>query len=216
MTPATLHKVTVFITRPAPAGGVELLLFQHPDAGVQIPAGTVEEGETLDAAALREGREESALENLRLVRSIGYWEEDFGLEQRAMLRRAVVYSRPDPGSFDWATLPRGPMVHWLRQQNGYTQISYQEDDRFPDPRYVSYQITGWVADDCLAGSLQRHFFHLAAGGGPQSRWSTYTDGHIFRPFWAPLDQLPQIVSPQDRWLPYVQEQLGYRFDRADR
>jgi len=39
-----LHKVTAFILRPA-LGGPELLLIQHPYAGIQIPAGTVEPGE---------------------------------------------------------------------------------------------------------------------------------------------------------------------------
>ena len=39
-----LHKVTAFILRRAP-GGPELLLIQHPHAGIQVPAGTVEPGE---------------------------------------------------------------------------------------------------------------------------------------------------------------------------
>ena len=40
------------------------MVFTHrdiPEAGVQVPAGTVEEGETLDAAVLREVHEETSL-----------------------------------------------------------------------------------------------------------------------------------------------------------
>ena len=40
------------------------MVFTHrdiPEAGVQVPAGTVEEGETLDAAVLREVHEETGL-----------------------------------------------------------------------------------------------------------------------------------------------------------
>ena len=55
----TFKKVVAYITR-----GDELLVFRHrdfPEAGVQVPAGTVKEGETLDAAVLREVHEETGL-----------------------------------------------------------------------------------------------------------------------------------------------------------
>lgn len=55
----TVKKVVAYITRED-----ELLVFTHrdyPEAGVQVPAGTVEEGETLDAAVLREVHEETGL-----------------------------------------------------------------------------------------------------------------------------------------------------------
>ena len=54
-----VKKVVAYITRQD-----ELLVFTHrdfPKAGVQVPAGTVEEGETLDAAVLREVHEETGL-----------------------------------------------------------------------------------------------------------------------------------------------------------
>ena len=49
-----------------------LLVFRHiqfPEAGLQVPGGTVEEGEPLEEAVLREATEESGLEGLRLVAS---------------------------------------------------------------------------------------------------------------------------------------------------
>jgi 8-oxo-dGTP pyrophosphatase MutT (NUDIX family) len=57
------QKVMTYVVRAASAGR-ELLVFQHrdyPDAGVQVPAGTVEPGEALEAAALRELEEETGL-----------------------------------------------------------------------------------------------------------------------------------------------------------
>ena len=52
------------------------MVFTHrdfPEAGVQVPAGTVEEGETLDAAVLREVTEETGLprSTLRIATYLG-------------------------------------------------------------------------------------------------------------------------------------------------
>ena len=51
MTSGVVEKVTAFIIRER-AGERQLLLFEHPNAGVQIPAGTVEEGESPDVGII--------------------------------------------------------------------------------------------------------------------------------------------------------------------
>ncbi len=54
--------------------GDELLVFRHadfPEAGLQVPAGTVERGEAPDAAVIREVSEESGLTSVRLVSLVG-------------------------------------------------------------------------------------------------------------------------------------------------
>jgi 8-oxo-dGTP pyrophosphatase MutT (NUDIX family) len=56
-----------------------LLIFRHtqfPEAGLQVPGGTVEAGEPLEEAVLREAEEESGLVGLKLVASLGSQEED--------------------------------------------------------------------------------------------------------------------------------------------
>jgi 8-oxo-dGTP pyrophosphatase MutT (NUDIX family) len=49
----TIEKVTAFVTREVESGH-ELLLFEHPNAGIQIPAGTVNPEETPEEAGRRE------------------------------------------------------------------------------------------------------------------------------------------------------------------
>ena len=54
--------------------GRELLVFRHrdfPEAGLQVPGGTIEEGEDPQDAALRELREESGLTQVRVVSFLG-------------------------------------------------------------------------------------------------------------------------------------------------
>ena len=62
----TRHRAYAYIT-----SGSRLLLFTHPgapDAGIQVPAGTIEPGENPRDAVMREAEEETGLTALRYVR----------------------------------------------------------------------------------------------------------------------------------------------------
>jgi len=212
-----LEKVTAFVTRHGPRG-LELLLFEHPQAGVQIPAGTCDPalggaygGETPEQAALREVLEEAGLGWLVVRALIGQRDELPPGATHVVARQATLYSRPDPASFDWASLRRGIGVRLLRWEAGYAQVTYEEGDRYPDPRYVSYQLTGWLEEDALARANRRYFFHLAAPANAPEPAPLRTDGHLFRPFWAPFDHLPEIIAPQRAWLDFVTQELRYEF-----
>ncbi len=85
-------------------------------------------------------------------------------------------------------------------------MTYQEWDRLPEPQYITYQITGWVPEAALRRGTRRFFYHLTTAGAaslPDS-WERRSDNHLFRLFWAPLDNLPAIIPPQDAWLAYAQ------------
>jgi 8-oxo-dGTP pyrophosphatase MutT (NUDIX family) len=204
-----LAKVTAFVTRQA-AGG-EMLLFRHPYAGVQFPAGTVEEGETLEQAVLREVAEETGLENVRIVARIGQRDELPPGVTHVILHTTRVYSRPSLESFDWAGLRRGIAVRLLRRQGGFAQVTYEESDFSPNPTYLSYQITGWVPEERLARANRRTFFHLELVGEAPDQWEQRTDSHRFSLFWVPLGSLDRIESPQKDWLDLARDEFGYRF-----
>lgn len=70
-----VDKVVAYITR-----GPRLLVFHTPDApeaGIQVPAGTLEPGEDPAAGTLREAMEETGLDCLRLGIALG--ETDFDI-----------------------------------------------------------------------------------------------------------------------------------------
>src|SRR5687768_5304696 len=63
------HRAYAYVTH-----GARLLLFRHvnaPEAGLQVPAGTIEPGEAPDQAVLREAREETGRSDLQLVAFLG-------------------------------------------------------------------------------------------------------------------------------------------------
>ncbi len=71
--------------------GGKLLVFRHtryPEAGIQVPAGTVEEGESLADAVLREAHEETGLDSLEIRSYLGVREYDLSaLGQSGVQRR---------------------------------------------------------------------------------------------------------------------------------
>ncbi len=165
-----VHKVTCFITRPSKSG-TELLLFIHPQVGVQIPAGTVNPGEELEVAARREAVEESGLNDLKLVRLLGKADDPPPPGVLLVSHPNTVYSRPDAGSLDWALLRHGLPVEVLRHAAGFTQVCYEEHDNHQNPHYITYNITGWVPDDALTDRRIRHFYLFNATCQTPERWS---------------------------------------------
>ena len=106
-----------------------LLLFTHtdfPEAGVQVPAGTVQPGERPAAAVMREAAEETGLAHLELANCLGSLERDMTEFGTSEIQEAWFYHLRCPGvppeswrhnetsggtvepirfEFFWATLP---------------------------------------------------------------------------------------------------------------
>lgn len=72
--PPYVRKVYAYITQ-----GPRLLIFRHvdkPDVALQVPGGTVEPGEPPEVAVMREAREETGRDDLRLVGFLGETQRD--------------------------------------------------------------------------------------------------------------------------------------------
>ena len=81
-----MRKAFAYITHNS-----RLLIFSHPrepSAGLQVPAGSMLDGEVPEAAVLREAREETGLEDLRVVRFLGEIRRD-----RADVGKAEIHHR---------------------------------------------------------------------------------------------------------------------------
>lgn len=202
----TIEKVTVFITCTH-ADRRYLLLIQHPYAGIQLPAGTVDPGEAPAVAARREAAEETGFTDLSEERLLGQEEKDLPDGLCAIMTATPVYSRPDATSFDWIHIRRGIVVKPLRQQADFTQIHYQELDRHDAPDTLSFVITGWAPTRNLVWRYIRYFYHFTCQGDPQASWTVETDNHTFRLFWADVETLPALISPQQPWLDYFRKAL---------
>ena len=85
MPKAITNKVIAYITQ-----GDKLLVFNHPlhpEAGIQVPAGTIKRGESPDKAVIREAREETGLHQLEIRSFLGVREQDWSLYGLAEVHR---------------------------------------------------------------------------------------------------------------------------------
>jgi 8-oxo-dGTP pyrophosphatase MutT (NUDIX family) len=209
----TIHKVTAFITRMGRQGQPQLLLFQHPQAGIQIPAGTVEAGEDWQTAVLREAREETGLTQLTIQRYLGQIANELAPGEAILNRDSQILSQPDQQSIPFA--PRFTRGHTFTVGVGsatssgrFRQISYTEYNQLPNPTAITLQIIGWLPESSLSQRKTRHYVHLLCHEDTPDRWSLPGDNnHIFSPFWADLQPTPLIIPPQNRWLDDVYEML---------
>lgn len=100
--PKTVRKVLAYIVV-----GNRLVVFSHrdaPDAGIQVPAGTVRDDELDDDAVLREACEETGLTGLRLVAPLGRTTFDFSSFGRDELHDRHFYQLAcdDPTPENWS------------------------------------------------------------------------------------------------------------------
>ena len=205
-----IQKVTAFIVRER-NGVKELLVFKHPTAGVQIPAGTVEEGEDIETAVKREVYEETGLQSIEIENYLGCFENELENNQRIITETTQVYIESNLTAIPYKRkLSKGLTVDYLSTQKDFIHISYieYEYDKFHKPIRIDTNITGWVPNKNINAEKKRHFFLISTQEKTADAWELRSDqGHIFKPYWTPLSPKPNIIPPQDRWLDFVYERI---------
>lgn len=113
------HKVMAYITHHHC-----LLVFRHPDAseaGIQVPAGTVEEYEQAEDAVLREAYEETGLTHLTLDGFLGEQEREMSDFGRDEVHHRRFYHLRCQGS---------PPTTWQHEERYHSESSAQKPIRF--------------------------------------------------------------------------------------
>ena len=136
----TRDRVYTYITR-----GNQILLFTQPgspEAGIQVPAGTVEQGEDPKDAAIREAREETGLNGLTFVRFLAQDVRDMrdcGTEE--MQTRWFYHLKceiPAPNTWSHGEFaPDGTLLHpfeffWARLPNDIPKLVANYDEMIPE------------------------------------------------------------------------------------
>src|SRR6187549_737077 len=125
---AQIAKVTAFITRPGPQE-TELLVFQHPQAGVQLPAGTVEPGEAPEDAVLREVEEETGLSAVVLVGLLAVIPQAFAPDEYMLTEPMALRTAPSTDAPKMRfLLQRGLRVRIREKKGDFVRAIYEEYD----------------------------------------------------------------------------------------
>ncbi len=203
-----LGKVTAFITRTTEKSR-ELLVFMHPSAGLQLPAGTIEAGETPEAAVLRETAEETGLGTVSIIELLDVIMQPLAPNQRMVLQRCVLQASPgSEGTLRLGTyLDRGQTVQVIKGNGVYQQVTYTEYSIEDDTFVAVSSKTGWIAARFLTDHVQRYLFHLTTTAPTPLQWTVDADGHSFSLFWVALDQDNGLIAPQQAWLDLVRDRL---------
>ncbi len=187
-----VEKVAAFVTRdsrPGDANSRELLVFQHsnPLAGIQIPAGTVEIGESPLDAVLREVTEETGLQTICIAREpllapFELDEEEWYLDLHAGGREAMT-------SLDRAS----PNVRVARRDGGKVLLQSTLSDG------GSHE--WWASRSMITRDVRRWLFHLVVEEKTEDRWErAFYTGQAWSFYWVSVMNDPGLSSKQHQWL----------------
>lgn len=217
ITNGILEKVTAFVTRPA---GLyrELLVFRHPTAGVQLPAGTVELGEPSEEAVLREVAEETGLTEVVLIAKLGVLLDPLEPDERGVLFPIALRSAPAPEApvipfevregVTGQAMGRGAWVRLREEAGTFSRVAVNYYRLEGKTFVVAHSTEGWVPSAALTARAERHLYHLHLVSPAPDRWTQPADdGYDFALYWTPLHKATDLVDRQARWLAHVLDAL---------
>lgn len=196
----TVDKVTALVTSESQQAS-RLLVIQHPYAGLQVPAGTVNLGEDAQTAVFREVSEESGLTELRLVKELATDLMTCAEPERVVLRMTKIFDEPsyDASSSGYA-LTRGSIVRMVNKIGMFAEIEADPLDTSQSPAERPVNVRGFVRNSLLGLNVRRHIYHLVAQEETEDSWLHFADGNNFQVFWTRMDATIDLVPEQHQWL----------------
>lgn len=200
-----MKKITAFVFRNQRK---ELLLFEHEDKTIQLPAGTVERNEDVLKAGIRETCEETGISPDCIVTSelLDYSNNDLDDDELIVEENCPVYSRPKVLSMNWGMIPRGITVRQLREKTGYYQVQYDDWNDEDKKDYLSYSLIGWIKKEYVSREKIRYYCVLEIKDD-REKWVIRNDYHVFMPFWSSMSELPKVIAPGNKWIKVLQAYL---------
>lgn len=205
---SALRKVTAYITRRC-SNGKEVLVFRHPLAGLQLPAGTVEDGQSPADAVLREVEEETGIAGARIITELLVEETTVPDHQRAVLNPTPLLAEPHPGAEQIDTVGRTGFLIDVGEVGGdYRRVTQRHYEFDGEAFHPVRSVPGWVLDCELTSRMVRHHYEIAVDSPTAERWvhAEYQD-FPYDLFWAPLGEDIGLVASNREWLRLVIDKL---------
>jgi len=175
------------------------LAIQHPTAGLQLPAGSVEPGEQPDAAASREFMEETGIAAISNLREIATIDED--LRGSAITKTAIdLFDDPSFTKSSQHRIPRGFRVQILQSLREAINVRYTEWLFKASAQEPSWSVEGWTERGFIEARLLRHLYVCDVPDISANHWMHAMDGHLSELGWYDVEMHPPLIPPQDRWL----------------
>jgi len=198
-----VEKVVAIITRGSGAE-TEILVFRHRFSGMQLPAGTVERGEPVDAALLREVREETGLQAVVVDRKLALLDERLPPSDLMVTDWVEPLTAPHQGAARAeGTVRRGMGFRCWEERNGFARIAYRQGDMASGDGGDD-QVQAWISTTAVSRRIRRHIYHLYPAEDTPARWlvkdaeaELSLDFHVY---WTLLWSALGLHPIQDGWL----------------
>ena len=138
--------------------GRHLLVFRHPTAGIQVPAGTIEPGEAPEDTVLRELLEETRLADATLERRLILLHEQLWPKHGILNRDLSPRTHSGPHSSEQTTLlNRGHIVRIKTVDEDVALIAIDEHTEANGQLHIHTSAQGWIPISDPADQYMPHW-----------------------------------------------------------